>query len=305
MRPKTPACKATRTANTPPREGEKPKPRRRETSKAEAKTKAAKRERAKAREPSTARAKERAASRTRAMGPGELVASVRLPPAAPLPEVDPRMQRKRRTERWLAARGLPFIDHLPPIEGEAQASPRGAEEVARRVRVLFAVSAVGYRAYDAEREAEIVALLKAEGTWTHATPRERRFLSRRARSKQSMIDATWALDAIWPLLWALGHVDDADPLGGERTPRQLQPHVPPAFAPIDPLLEGAALRPLGELLDETDRTYRLHWASRPWREPPWRGEGLCSSSLKERHHALNWLVGAGGARSWDDVDTDT
>lgn len=237
--------------------------------------------------------------------PGEVVASVRLPPATPLPESDPSMQRKRRTERWLAERQLPFIDHLPPIEGEEQARLRSAEEVARRVRVLFAVSAVGYRVYDAEREAEVVELLKSEGTWTHATPRERRFLSGQARSKQAMIDATWALDAIWPLLWALGRIDDSDPLGSQRTPGEVQQHVPPVFDPIEPLLARASLRPLTELLDETDRTYRLHWAARPWREPPWRGEGLCSSSLKERHRAFNWLVGAGEAPTWDDVDTDT
>ncbi len=239
--------------------------------------------------------------------PGEVVATIQLPPTRPLPESDPRMQRKRRTERWLAEQKLPFIDHLPPIagEGDAEVRLRSAEEVARRVRVLFAVSAVGYHAYDDEGEKEVVALLKCEGTWAHATPRERRFLSGKARSKQAMIDATWTLDAIWPLLWALGRLDDSDPLGSQRTPGEVQQHVPPVFDPIEPLLAGASLRPLAELLDETDRTYRLHWAARPWREPPWRGEGLCSGSLRERHRALNWLTGYADAATWDDVDTDT
>jgi hypothetical protein len=207
------------------------------------------------------------------------VASVRLPPGRKLPESDPRMQRKRRSERWLAERKIPFVDHLPPIEGEDEVRLRPAEEVARRVRLLFAVSAVGYRAYDDRQEQEMVVDLKAEGTWAHATPRERRFLSGKGRSQQAMIDATWVLDAIWALLWALRRIDDSDPLGRERTPGELQPHLPPVFKPIAPLLDGAALRPIGELLDEADRTYRLHWAARPWREPRWKGEGLCSSSL--------------------------
>lgn len=222
-------------------------------------------------------------------------------PYAPPPESDPRMQRKRRTEAWLAARGIPFIDHLPPIEGEDEVHLRAPEEVARRARLLFAISAVGY---ELDGEDEFVDRLKREGTWTHATPRERRFLAGRGRTKQAMIDATWGLDAVWTLLWALRAVDDLGVPETDKTPREVQPHLPSVFDPIDGFLAAhRSLRPASELLDETDRAYRLHWAARPWRET--RVDGLCPGAVRERHKALNWLIGADGAESWDDVETNT
>jgi hypothetical protein len=73
----------------------------------------------------------------------------------------------------------------------------------------------------------------------------------------------------------------------------------------DAILDGASLRPAGELLDALDLHLRLHWAARQARldkrEAP---AGLDEGVIRERHHALNWLVRFENA-DWDDIDTPT
>ena len=70
-------------------------------------------------------------------------------------------------------------------------------------------------------------------------------------------------------------------------------------------IAGARLRPTGEILDVLDLHYRLHWVVRQAgvdnQGPP---AGLEVGVVRERHFALNWLVGYGDA-DWDDVETPT
>lgn len=67
----------------------------------------------------------------------------------------------------------------------------------------------------------------------------------------------------------------------------------------------AKLRPLAELLDQTDRIYRYHWAVVNARvsgtAPP---AGLEPGVVLERHYALNWIIGY-MEQEWDEITTDT
>ena len=70
-------------------------------------------------------------------------------------------------------------------------------------------------------------------------------------------------------------------------------------------LKTCKLRPVSEILDALDFTYRLHWAARNARiknepEPANLNQGV----LMERHYALNWLTRFQDA-DWDKVDTPT
>ena len=70
-------------------------------------------------------------------------------------------------------------------------------------------------------------------------------------------------------------------------------------------MKRARLRDPGQILDALDLYYRLHWYATEIRLG--RKEalpGLESGVIKERHYALNWLVGFEGAE-WDDVETTT
>jgi hypothetical protein len=110
-------------------------------------------------------------------------------------------------------------------------------------------------------------------------------------------------EAAWTLLWALDYVKT---LG---KPQDIC-DVPLAVSFVkgitaEKFIAGAWLRPLGEILDEADVTYRHHWAVLEARvsgtEPP---AGLDPGVTYERHYALNWLIGYMD-QEWDDTTTDT
>ena len=70
-------------------------------------------------------------------------------------------------------------------------------------------------------------------------------------------------------------------------------------------MRDAELRPMDEILDQADLIYRYHWAAKDRgheeRDPP---AGLDRSVVRERHYALNWLIGYCD-QPWDEVSTDT
>ena len=69
-------------------------------------------------------------------------------------------------------------------------------------------------------------------------------------------------------------------------------------------MRGPQLRPVSEILDALDMTYRLHWHVRQARIKHSDLGGLDADVILERHHTLNWLVQFQHA-AWDEVDTPT
>jgi len=212
------------------------------------------------------------------------------------PPTDPR---KERTEVELRKLGIPVNPWLPLVESEDEARIRDAKDVARRVLILYGLTAVGQ---DGGRE-QALSILRQEGLWEYVSPAERRLLENANPSQQALTDASWRMEAVWVLLWALGKVDDLDLPTGVCDSDHLHQLMP---KPDDcaSFISSAQLRPVSELLDETDRIYRIHWAVRDAqinkRPIP---AGLDPDVVVERHYALNWLTWY--ADDWDDITTDT
>ena len=59
-----------------------------------------------------------------------------------------------------------------------------------------------------------------------------------------------------------------------------------------------------EILDMADYYYRLHWAAIELRIKGKKSDLLDEGVIRERHRALNWLIGTLN-QEWDDVTTDT
>jgi len=70
-------------------------------------------------------------------------------------------------------------------------------------------------------------------------------------------------------------------------------------------IEHSELRPIADILDQADLTYRYHWAVR---NAQLKGQqipaALDPGVTQERHHALNWLIGY-KEQAWDLVTTGT
>jgi hypothetical protein len=72
------------------------------------------------------------------------------------------------------------------------------------------------------------------------------------------------------------------------------------------LRQAIRLRSKAEILDQTDRLYRLHWAVRDAElnglPPP---AGIEPGVVLEWHHAANWMTRYENEDDWDAVGTGT
>lgn len=215
--------------------------------------------------------------------------------------------RKERSNKCLAAEGVPGCAALPPIVGDAAYLPRSVEEVARRTLGILLTSVfaelVSSRGVEAARES-IADLLKRYGAQEFLSPGERAFISGPAPDEQSLADFIRRYECAWVGLWALGFVDTlaypgavCDVGGMAAMVRDCGDY--PGF------LRSCRLRAPSRILDEADRTYRYDWACVDarvnGRDVP---AGLDPGVVVERHRMFNWLIRYMDA-DWDDVRTDT
>lgn len=199
--------------------------------------------------------------------------------------------RKQNSIRLLRAKGLPVLDSLPEIEEAAEVTIRSGEEIVHRILCLTAVAQVAFLG----RAGPVLPFV---GRWkldAHLTPQERECLQGDAVSEADAIRFSWRTEAIVPLMWALGLIDELW-FPSEDVKAQDILDYWQAFAHDD--LSRIGHRDVGEILDEADLIYRIHWAVREGAEGPLPGV------VQERHHALNWLIGYEGD-DWDEVQTDT
>lgn len=216
---------------------------------------------------------------------------------ARLPYLADSLARKERVHRQLSARGIALPEHLPPVPGEQEARLREPGEVARRAMALtvVAVRAESILAGDPLPLEPFEQLIPS--AFPALSPLEQDFLRGGEQEATSMV---WRYEALFTLLWALGHYPGLPdgPCESMDVARLVRDQG-------EGLLQAPRLRPLPELLDGLDETYRLHWAAREaglHKQPP--PAGVSVDVVMERHHALNWLFRFEEA-DWDEVDTPT
>jgi hypothetical protein len=194
---------------------------------------------------------------------------------------------------------------------------RGADEVARRCIVLYAVLAAG----NGEPRDELVAWLRREGLWGAVSSKESEFLLSGCPTQRQRINATWRAEALLPLLWSLRLVSEL-PIPQQLCDVQLIRRVlPQLLGSVGEFISTARLRSDSEIHDANEEIYQIHWRVRDAQlrnqptppgklprmpvedcEPPARSYN--AGVVQERHHALNWLIGY-CEQDWDDIKTDT
>lgn len=208
--------------------------------------------------------------------------------------------RKARSIKILKSANIPYIDHLPAIETEAESIRREEDEVVKR---LIAVAITAARASEPDGYnvgKKLTKDFKAENLFT---PEEKEFLADPMPDMQDRVKFSWRYEITWVMLWAIGIID------------RLNPHDEPIdvgeMASImysdgpEGLFAKAKLRPQSELLDAADLVYRQHWAFR--NQSLTAPDDTPSTELflaDARHYGLNWLIGYEN-QPWDDITTDT
>jgi hypothetical protein len=124
-------------------------------------------------------------------------------------------------------------------------------------------------------------------------------------TKQQLVNATWRAEALLPLLWALGVVDNLPAPAATCDLALLQAALPPLFGPTADFIAAAVLRDEAAIYEALEKTYQAHWTVVDARlnDKPFP-DGLDGDLIYERHHALSWLTGYCG-QDWGDVTTDT
>lgn len=224
-------------------------------------------------------------------------------PGAVLPYPADALLRREATGKTLAEHGVRVPPHLPPCVSAIEVELREPRDVAARVLALF-VCAVRAESLAANEPLPVASMQQRTPLGFAAlSPKEAAFMRAAEPTRQDVTNHVWRYEAIVPLAWSLGIL--------ESLPFPATICNVPVLAKTvlgldaDAFVASARLRPVGELLDALDLTFRLHWAVTEARArqsaPPAAVE---AGAVFERHHALNWLTRFADA-DWDDVETPT
>ena len=215
-------------------------------------------------------------------------------------------RRASRSEELIRAAGGNVLPSLPLIETASEVKLRKPSEVAQRILCLVVVSAKSSGEVDDE---QMMDWARGESFWEHLSVRETEFLADDDPDEQTRVHMSWQIEAAIPLLWALGSPLEMGMMLESQAPRVVLDRVPKLGDPTLEFVSSATLRPVDQILDESDLIYRVHWAARNeqlgGRPTPDAWE---YGVIMERHKALNWLICYGeedGEGNWDFVGTDT
>lgn len=205
-------------------------------------------------------------------------------------------ERKHQTESILKKKNIPFIDWLPLTEAEEDIEPRSIKDIGERILCLFCLAGTAFEKGDLS----FIKYLKEYNLWKSLTKEEKLYLSNPTYDTQAQLNATWRLEALYLLVWAVGFVPELPFPTEQASVNEFIDSLPSSDESPEPFIKSLKLRPISEIMDASDLIYRLHWAVRQHRS----SLDIDGSVIQERHHAINWLTNCDGEK-WDWVATDT
>ncbi len=214
------------------------------------------------------------------------------------PLTQDQLLRKQWSEDILRGAGIAINPHLPCIESEAGALLRSPAEIADRLLALTIVAVKG----EGLEQTHVDQFVRERKVKPLLSPNEAIFICDPAPTDHDRVQFCWRYEAAWVLYWALGHV--GAPLGSPTRICDVA-HLVQFVRDAKDMMTAPPQSP-HSILNEADLIYRYHWevvqARLDGLPPP--GD-LDPGVVRERHHALNWLIGASDNAAWDDVTTDT
>lgn len=197
------------------------------------------------------------------------------------------LERKQNTEKLLETLGIRLRDELPSMEEEEQVTARNAQEIAQRILILSYLNCV---ATDTSLQETVISFLKQKSLWQHVTENEKQWFHQTQLTDEEITTIQWRGESIWALLWTINRVGHLDLPATEVDMNDLFERIPAFMGDTSAFIKEATIRPLSEILDQSDLLFRLNWAMRQAQldgseEPP-----LNSAIAYERYFALNWVT---------------
>lgn len=210
--------------------------------------------------------------------------------------------RRTASEALLREHGIRINPYLPMIESEDEASLRSEDEVWRRLLALWGVAGTAML----RENAYFKEYFSVGERRNWLSKDEAAFLFNDTPAEHDVIRFSWRLEALVFLAWCAGLVDALPLPAHESSARAFLPLFPEDMEDADRLRQAIRLRSKAEILDWSDRLYRLHWAVRDaglnGHAPP---PGIDAGMVLEWHHAANWMTCYDDSADWDSVTTDT
>lgn len=203
-----------------------------------------------------------------------------------------RAETLRRFATWR----LKANENLPLVESLGDLNPKSSSQVAARA------TAAGYLAafcFGAPLNKVRNDLERFE-LWRHLSTEEQGLLLNPGAGEQAKVFHGWIIEAIQLMAWSLGlvYLDHFAPCM-----ETLAGQFPKAGADPSHFIANARLRPAGELLQEADTLYMLHWFAVEANLKGLPDNRVVLPRVSFRRHAAEWMIGV--AEAWDDVSLDT
>lgn len=209
-----------------------------------------------------------------------------------------QLARRTKHNKIIREMGLPVLESLPVVEDEKTAKLRSPEEIAKRCLATTFCAVKG----ETKDQKLVDSLTKDYSASGYFSPEEQQFIKDLHPPQQKLIDFCWRYECVHVFLWAMG---EQKKLSGpnEICPVSDDMKLIQKAGPAKFVTESKS-RPSEEILDMADFYYRLHWAAIELRLKGKMSDLLDEGVIRERHRALNWLIGYLN-QEWDDVTTDT
>jgi hypothetical protein len=151
---------------------------------------------------------------------------------------------------------------------------------------------------------KVLDFLKSNSLWDKVSPDEKELYNKDKLTEQEKINISWRTEAVWLLLWTINKVDKIKLPIDQVKVNDIVEHLPDFLGDPKEYIDTSEIRPTSEILDISDLTYRLHWATR---NSEFNGKNmpanLNENIVQERHYAINWVTFY--ADEWDEITTDT
>jgi hypothetical protein len=210
--------------------------------------------------------------------------------------------RRAANEELLRAHGIAVNPVLPMIASDENVTLRTEDELWRRLVALWGV--VGAAMLRKNNYFKEYFSIGERRSWLSED--EAAFLFNDAPDEADIIRFSWRLEALYFLAWCGGLVDALPLPLHESSVKAVLPLYPHDLGEATALRQAIRLRSKAEILDQTDRLYRLHWAVRDAElnglPPP---AGIEPGVVLEWHHAANWMTRYENEDDWDAVGTGT
>lgn len=214
-------------------------------------------------------------------------------------------ERKERTEKLLAEKGIGINPNLPLTEPVSEIQLKSLDDICKRAvaALLSTQIAVELSEQHTDDAASFVNLMKHFGVADSLNNKEKKLVSGNA-SQQELTDIVWEYECYWSLVWALGLIEDisdASNICDCLTAIRLVSKC----SDLEDFKSKCKIRSKDEIMAMLDLYYRYHWAvvQHEHSDSSCPVGDLNGDVVFERRRGLEWLVC--DTEDWYDISLDT